>query len=418
MKILFAFENPLPSREADAEVFVTTARYLAPLLSQATLHVPLPANAPAEALSGLSVVRAWAPLRPAILRHLCCGLTLPLRRAFRDADLLYTRNLWVATVATACGKRVAFDHYRPWPDQIPPLQLWLYRLHNHKRFVVDICHSDYTRHAYLALGVPAAKLVCVHNGYEPRRLAAPVPRDVAKRLIDVPVARKTVVYTGRLNGRKGLELVVAAARRLPDLLFILVGSTGGGPIEAAARGVANVRLVGWQPSETLARYIHAADILLIPPSLKPLAEFGSTVLPLKLFLYMAAGRAILAGDTPDIRELRVHGQTACLGRPDRLDELVAGLQTLAGDEALAARLARAAQDGARHLTWEARAHTIADLLRARGEAPPIRGGAWGRVQTRRWLGGSWRWLIHWGRTRSWVLPPAGFATDASTPSNP
>ena len=136
-KILFAFENPLPSREADAEVFVTTARTLAPLLSQASLHVPLPRATPTseiEALAGMTVVRAAAPLRPAALRHLCCGLTIVARRPFRDADLVYTRNLWVAWMATAFGKQVVFDHYRPWPDQIPPLQRLLYRLHCNARF--------------------------------------------------------------------------------------------------------------------------------------------------------------------------------------------------------------------------------------------------------------------------------------------
>lgn len=408
-KILFAFENPLPSREADAEVFVTTARTLAPLLSQASLHVPLPRATPTseiEALAGMTVVRAAAPLRPAALRHLCCGLTIVARRPFRDADLVYTRNLWVAWMATAFGKQVVFDHYRPWPDQIPPLQRLLYRLHCNARFLVNICHSNYTRQAYAALGVPEQKLRCVHNGYEPGRLAAAIPPDRAKRLIDVPPARKTVVYTGRLNHKKGLELVIDAARRLPDILFILVGSTGAGPIDAAGADIPNIRLVPWQSPQALAPYIFAADILLIPPSWKPLAEFGSTVLPLKLFLYMASGRPILAGATPDIRELLTHGENAFLCVPDDLESLISGLQTLAADEPLAARLAQTAQSQSRHLTWEHRARTIAALLQSRLEAPASPGrGSWRRAQTRRWLAASRRWLRHLARTGSWVLPP-------------
>ena len=41
MKILFAFENNLPNAEADAEVFVTTAKYLAPHAAESWLHAPL-----------------------------------------------------------------------------------------------------------------------------------------------------------------------------------------------------------------------------------------------------------------------------------------------------------------------------------------------------------------------------------------
>src|SRR5580698_5304558 len=102
MKILFTFENPLPSTEADAEVFVTTAKYLAPLGSQSWLYVPMPDAASCAAMStvaGMPVIPAWAPARPAVLRHFCSGLSMVFRKEFRQADLVYTRNLWVAWLA-------------------------------------------------------------------------------------------------------------------------------------------------------------------------------------------------------------------------------------------------------------------------------------------------------------------------------
>ena len=416
MKILFAFENPLPSAEADAEVFVTTARYLAPLTSRAWLHVPVPDDASREAagaLAGMPVIRAWAPIRPAALRHFFCGLTLVFRREFREADLVYTRNLWVAWLAVLFGQQVAFDHYRPWPDQIPPLRFWLYRLICHRRFLINICHSDYTRQKYLALGIPEAKLHCIHNGFEPQRLQAPIPVDVAKQRIGVAADRKTVIYTGRINHKKGLHLVVEAAKQLPDLLFILVGSYGEGPIEAMARAVPNIRIVPWQPPEALADYVLAADVLLIPPSWQPLAEFGSTVLPLKLFFYMASGRPILAGETPDVQELLVHGKNALLCRPDCPEALVAGLGRLTGDPAFAAGLATAAQADSRGFTWEARARKIADIVARRLRSTSQERGLWGRPQFRAWMGQSRRWLVHLIRHRSWILPPDAVPPTAS-----
>lgn len=408
MKILFTFENPLPSTEADAEVFVTTAKYLAPLTAQSWLHVPVSDSAGCEAigtLAAMPVIRAWAPLRPAALRHLFCGLTLVLRKEFRQADLVYTRNLWVAWLAVLFGQRVVFDHYRPWPDQIPPLQFWLYRLICNRRFLVNICHSDYTRRKYLELGIPRDKLRCIRNGFEPQRLQASIPIGAAKRKIGVATDRKTLVYTGRINHKKGLNLVIEAAKRLPDILFILVGSDGEGPIETIAKTVANIRVVPWQPSEALGQYVFAADVLLIPPSWQPLAEFGSTVLPLKLFLYMASGRPILAGDTPDVREVLKHGENAFLCRADSLDSLIAGIGTLTGDAERAARLAAAALADSRDLTWSARAHKIADLVADRLRSAQAEHGVWSRAQFRAWMRQSWRWLIHLVRKRSWVLPP-------------
>ena len=408
MRILFTFENALPSTEADAEVFVATARYLAPLTTGSWLHVPLPRNSDLGAiriLAGMRVICAYAPIRFALLRHLCCGLGLVLRKEFRQADLVYTRNLWVAWVAMVFGQRVAFDHYRPWPDQIPPLQFWLYRLLCNRRLLVNICHSEYTMEKYLRLGVPAGKLRCVRNGFEPDRLHSPMTIAAAKHSIGVPVTQKTIVYTGRLNHKKGLDLVVAAASRLPEVLFILVGSYGHGPIEAMCSDIANILVVPWQTPYALAPYIFAADVLLIPPSTKPLAQFGSTVLPLKLFLYMASGRPILAGNTPDICEVLRHNENAFLCQPDRVDVLTASISALLRDTELARRLAAAALAESGGLTWSARVHTIAAILENRLQSDQTQSGQWGRAQSRTWLRQSWRWLAHLIRQRSWVMPP-------------
>jgi glycosyltransferase involved in cell wall biosynthesis len=419
MKILFTFENPLPSTEADAEVFVTTAKYLAPLASRSWLHVPVPDAASCDAmgtLAGMPVIRAWAPAQPAVLRHFCCGLTMLFRKEFRQADLVYTRNLWVAWLAVLFGQQVVFDHYRPWPDQIPPLQFWLYRLLCNRRFLINICHSDYTRRKYLDLGIPGDKLQCVRNGFEPRRLQAPVSIETAKQTIGVPTDQKTVVYTGRINHKKGLKLVIEAAKKLPDILFILVGSYGEGPIETMARGITNIRIVPFQPPETLGQYVFAADMLLIPPSLQPLAEFGSTVLPLKLFFYLASGRPILAGDTPDVREVLKHEENAFLCRPDSLDSLVAGINALSNDTQCAARLAAQALTDSRGFTWDARAHKIAGIISSRLQSGPAERGVWSGTQFRAWIGQSRRWLAHLVRKRSWILPPDAVLPTANPPA--
>jgi glycosyltransferase involved in cell wall biosynthesis len=419
MKILFTFENPLPSNQADAEVFVTTAEYLAPLTTQSWLHIPLPdraGRAAVAALARMPVIRACAPIRPAALRHLLCGLTLVLRREFRAADLVYTRNLWVAWLAVLFGQRVVYDHYRPWPDQIPPLQLWIYRLLCNRRFLVNICHSEYTRNRYLDLGIPRAKLHCVHNGFEPRRLRPPVPLETAKGQIGVGLDRKTVVYTGRINHKKGLDIVIEAARRLPDHQFILVGSCGDAPIEAEARSLANVRVVPWQTPAALARYIFAADVLLIPPSRQPLAAFGSTVLPLKVFLYMASGRPIIAGDTPDLREVLRHGENALLCHPDCPDTLVSAIRAVTSDTELSQRLAATALADSLDFTWRTRAQRITAIIADRLQSASAAPGAWSRTHFRTWLHLSWRWIVHLVRNRSWVLPPKGLWAASSVPT--
>jgi glycosyltransferase involved in cell wall biosynthesis len=408
MRVLFTFENPLPNKEADAEVFSNTARCIGAHLTGPALHVPAagaPGAAAASALTGMQVIRAWAPLSPAALRHFCCGLTIVFRTAFRRADVIYTRNLWVAWMAVTFGAKVVFDHYRPWPAQIPPLQPLLYRLFRHPRLLANICHSEYTRGKYLELGIPAQKLFCVHNGFEPSRFASPIDAAAAKSALGIPPSQKTAVYTGRINHKKGLGLVLEAAQALPDILFILVGSYGEGPIERQAQALPNVRIVEWQTPETLGRYIFAADVLLIPPSLEPLAAFGSTVLPLKLFFYLGSNRPILAGATPDVAEVLQHDRNAWLCPPDDLNALITGLQRLTSNPDLATRLATAAQTDSQSLTWDSRAEKITAIINARYNSPAAEKGKWGYEQFKNYAHESWRWTKHIIRKRTLFLPP-------------
>ncbi len=186
-------------------------------------------------------------------------------------------------------------------------------------------------------GIPAEKLHCVHNGFDPQDVSAfPSLRKSRSGRSASKAGRRQLSIQGASIRRRGLELAIEAAKRLPDHLFLLVGAHGQGTIEALANGVGNVRIIPWQQPDALARYIFAADVLLIPPSLRPLAEFGSTVIPLKLYLYMGSGRPILAGDTPDVsRDPGGRQETQFCADPIAVDALVAGIGALTGDESLA-----------------------------------------------------------------------------------
>jgi len=75
--------------------------------------------------------------------------------------------------------------------------------------------------------------------------------------------------------------------------------------------------------------------------------------PLKIFDYMAAGRAIVAPDQPNIREILTSGETALLFDPAQPAAVWLAVLRLAGDAALRARLGAAAQAEIvrRRYTW-------------------------------------------------------------------
>ncbi len=104
-----------------------------------------------------------------------------------------------------------------------------------------------------------------------------------------------VLYTGTFEAYQGLDLLFAAAKVVqqsrPDVRFVLAG---GKPDQVArARGLAESAgakgtiFTGEQPSESIPRYLDAADVLVSPRS-------SGTNTPLKIYQYLRSGRAIVA----------------------------------------------------------------------------------------------------------------------------
>ena len=98
-----------------------------------------------------------------------------------------------------------------------------------------------------------------------------------------------------------------------------------------------VRFTGLATREEIPRLVAGFDIALQPASV-PYAS------PLKLFEYMAAGKAIIAPDQPNIREVLDHSRTALLFDPASPEAMWHGIETLARDGALRARLGVAARE--------------------------------------------------------------------------
>jgi len=358
-----------PDRKADREQSVNTAAALARRGIEMTLLMPQGAGDPELSADDL---RAWFGVegdfglvqRPsrwageALTRSL-----MWLRQVFRDpalagADLLYSRMPAMLGIGQRAPLPFATDQYRPWPDDAPLVRPLVRRTARDPKCLGVILHSHYAARSYRRAGVPEEKILVAHNGANGALAGAPGDKGAARRALGLPEERRIALYAGRVNAEKGLDQILALAALRPDVLFVLVGSEGESGIET--RG--NVEVVPWQAP---AAWLHAADVLLIPPSRAPLERFRNCVLPLKLFSYLAAGRPILAPAAPDTAELLSDGENALLVPPAMPQIAAEALDRILGDPALAARLGAAALDQARELTWDKRAERIAAFLEAR-----------------------------------------------------
>jgi len=143
----------------------------------------------------------------------------------------------------------------------------------------------------------------------------------------------TCLFVGKLIPLHGLETILEAARRAPELRFRVVGSGQLEPLLHTRPD--NVEWRAWVRYEQLPGELRACGVALGIFGTSPKA---SRVIPNKVFQALACGAPVVTADTPAARELLAHDESALLVPPGDADALVAVLRRLAADPALARRI--------------------------------------------------------------------------------
>lgn len=203
-----------------------------------------------------------------------------------------------------------------------------------------------------AEGVPPQRIEVVPNGIDPIQFAGLPVR---------PEAPEPVVlgFVGFVREWHGLDAVIAAmaADATTRLKLVVVGDGPAVPAlraQAIELGVADrVEFTGLAAHDAIPSLVAGFDIALQPR----VVAYAS---PLKLFEYMAAGKAIVAPDQPNIREVLTDGETALLFDPIAPDAMWRTIVRLAGGAGLRARLGAAARAEIerRDYTWRGNAARV------------------------------------------------------------
>jgi glycosyltransferase involved in cell wall biosynthesis len=219
--------------------------------------------------------------------------------------------------------------------------------------------SGGVRDDLVRIGLDARQIVVEHDGYDPERFAHLPDRAAARAELGLAPQAPLVVYAGGLLDWKGVDLVVEAARALPDAYFVVAGGMDADVkrLRQRAGGLANVRIDGFQPPERVPLYLAAGDVGVAPNRSKPAISARYTS-PLKVFEAMATRLPLVASDLPSLRELLTHDVDAWLVPPDDAAALTEGIAKLLGDAELRTRLAEKLAARAPEHTWIARARRL------------------------------------------------------------
>ncbi len=280
-----------------------------------------------------------------------------LQAIFRkEVEVIYTRNRTSALISFLFGKCLVFETYRRLGDESPRIMRWLARRSHRPSFIGMVLHSQVSAESMQRVGFPKEKLFVLHNGYDPTDMQPVLSKAAARQKLKLSPSAPYIVYTGNMQQNKCIEILLDIAVHLPEVKFLLVGGREEDleRLRQYGRQIGlgdNVVFTGRLPISVVSEYLYAADVLIIPPVSAPLEKFGRTVLPFKIFPYLAAGRPIVAPDLADMRELLRHGENAVLVKPDSPVENAQDLDKLLKNKELQDILSRNAAALSASLTW-------------------------------------------------------------------
>lgn len=191
-------------------------------------------------------------------------------------------------------------------------------------------------------------------------------------------AEPVVLYAGNVGFSQSLDLLLAAARELPDVAFVVNGDGAArSELEQAAADLPNVRFAGYQPAERLSEVLATGDVHVVPLR----AGLGNVSVPSKTYSSLAAARPVVAAIDPgtEIPRLLAAAGAGVDVPPDDPSVFVAALRALLADPARQGELGRAGRE------WVVRAASPAAvggaydrLLRAVAGGPAARRSGAGR----------------------------------------
>ena len=213
------------------------------------------------------------------------------------------------------------------------------------------------------VGVPTARIQVIPNGINVDRFGGTPNTEAAKQALGLD-GHLVLGFTGFVRDWHRLDKVIDLIAHDTSSFSWQLLIVGDGPARSALekqareRNIADrVTFTGIVGRDDVARHVAAFDIALQPA----VVAYASS---LKLFEYLALGRAIVAPAQPNIMEVLRDGENAILFDPNDPDGLVSAIERASGDNALRAKVAEGARNSIAQqgLTWLNNAQRVINIL--------------------------------------------------------
>jgi len=303
----------------------------------------------------------WLPSLRALKRYDFTLYSILKARQFQ-ADMVYTWLLNPAVFALWLGWPVILEMHAEVTGRVGPwLMRRFWRASTRKRMLVTTRPLREAIEMVAGLDFSGEAVQVAPNGVDLSQYETLPDATEARRQLGLE-DKPTVGFSGHIYPGRGADLLFELAKRIPEVNFLWVGGRPedvdywrGRLTEADA---SNVTMTGFVDNSKLPLYQSAADVLLMPYGRSISASSGQDIAevinPMKMFDYMAAGRAILSADLPVIHEV-LNEKNAMFCEPGNADVWEGTLRGLLADEPRRLALGAQARVDVAGYTWTARA---------------------------------------------------------------
>jgi D-inositol-3-phosphate glycosyltransferase len=222
-------------------------------------------------------------------------------------------------------------------------------------------------------GAPAEKIAVIPPGVDTSRFY-PIPADEAKEFIGIPKDERMLLFVGRIEPLKGIDILIRAIANLrhagvlsrcPHYLYIIGGEpdADSGHMNQEMRRLKNlcqelgvgdmVLFLGKRDQDTLQYYYSAAELVVMPSHYE---SFGMVALEA-----MACGTPVIATQVGGLQHLVQNEKTGFTVPNDNVEELEQRLNQLICKSELREEMGRNSVAYARSYSWDVITPRIIDL---------------------------------------------------------
>ena len=207
---------------------------------------------------------------------------------------------------------------------------WLERVSYERSDVVVVLSNDLKANVAAKVGQRHKKKVVVIPNFVDAERITPLDRMTPFRG-ELGIGDEVVVmYAGNVGYSQSLEMLLAAARALPGVVFVINGDgSAKQELELKAEGIPNVKFSGYQPRERVPEVLASADIHVVPLR----AGLGAVSVPSKTYSILAAARPVIAAidEGTEVTRILTSSGAGISVPPDAPVEFTQAIESLVND---------------------------------------------------------------------------------------